>query len=245
MLSQDEAGRSVRRTRRRRRLVIILTLLLVGNLLLFRRPLFQGNFGVVDPGRVYRSAQPGKSFERLIREKRLASVLNLRAGSPADPFYAEETRATRELGVDFFDLPMSATQRPTRRELLVLLDLFKRCEYPLLIHCKQGADRTGLVTALYLMAVRGQSPEGAIKAFSLEYGHIPLFGTKRLHEPIDEYARWLKDHSLSHTPQRLEAWVEQEYRSADPPSSFRPLRPGPREQIISGAGRTGNEPSRR
>jgi protein tyrosine phosphatase (PTP) superfamily phosphohydrolase (DUF442 family) len=224
---------------------VALAALLVGNLLVFRRPLFQGNFGVVDPDRVYRSAQPGKGFETLIREKRLASVLNLRAGSPADPFYAEETRTTRELKVDFFDFPMSATQRPSRRELLVLLDLFKRCKYPLLIHCKQGSDRTGLVTALYLMAVRGQKPERAIKAFSLEYGHIPLFGTKHLHEPIDEYARWLKEQALPHTPERFEDWVKRDYRSADPPAMFRPLRPGPREQVLSGSGRAKGEPSRR
>src|SRR5262249_57216146 len=93
--------------------------------------------------------------EPLIRGRRIASVLNLRGGSLADTFYQEEVRVTHALGVDFYDLPMSATRRPSRRELLLLLDLFGRCRYPLLIHCKEGSDRTGLACAPYLMASRG------------------------------------------------------------------------------------------
>ena len=37
----------------------------------FRRPWFQGNLGVVDPGQVIRSAQPTTDLPRLIREYRL------------------------------------------------------------------------------------------------------------------------------------------------------------------------------
>ena len=66
----------------------------------------------------------------------------------------------RDQGLEFYDLPMSACRRPTRRELLVLLDLFEHCRYPLLIHCKSGSDRTGLASALYLMSRRGEPPGG-------------------------------------------------------------------------------------
>jgi protein tyrosine phosphatase (PTP) superfamily phosphohydrolase (DUF442 family) len=153
------------------------------------RPLLRGNFGVVDPGRVYRSAQPRADLRRTAASHHLASILNLRGGSRADPWYAAEVDAARDLGIAFYDLPLGATRRPSRRELLLLLDLFDRCRYPLLIHCKSGSDRTGLASALYLMARRGVAPERALDAFSIGYGHFPIGGPQRLHEPVPRVRR--------------------------------------------------------
>ena len=84
----------------------------------------------------------------------------------------------------------AAAQRA--RELLVLLDLFEHCRYPLLIHCKSGSDRTGLASALYLMSRRGEPPGWAVRGFTLKHGHVPLFGPEHLHEPFREYEAWLK-----------------------------------------------------
>ncbi len=220
-----------RRRRRRRILRIALAIVLASTaafLGYFRRPLFGGNRGVVDPGLVYRAAQPADDLVRLIRADGLASVLNLRGGGPDDPWYAAEVEATRDAGVDFYDLPMSATRRPSRRELLTLLDLFGRCKYPLLIHCKSGADRTGLAAGLYLMARREAPPDRAEEAFSLTHGHVPLFGPERLHEPFREYAAWLTSNGLAHTPGRLLDWVKHDYRADDPLVAIEPPRPGPR-----------------
>lgn len=222
---------------RKGRLRFVFALVALGGLtsIVFPRLWLGDNFGVVDRGRVYRAAQPaGETLRRLIRDRNLASVLNLRAGSPADPFYAEEVRVTRALGVDFYDFPMSATRRPTRRELLVLLDLFGRCRYPLLIHCKSGSDRTGLASALYRMAVQGVAPQDAVREFRLAYGHFPIGPTARLHEPLREYQAWLEARHIPHTPKRLRQWVEYDYRDAGPVAAFHPLRPGPREGLTRG-----------
>jgi len=194
----------------------------------FRRPWFQGNFGVVDSGHVIRSAQPTGQLDSWVRDYRISSILNLRGGSPADWWYDAEVRSARESAVSYFDLPLSATRRPKRSELLMLIDLLERCDYPLLIHCKSGADRTGLASALYLMVRRAEPPERALSAFSIEYGHIPFFGTEHLHEPLDEYAAWLKTNRLPHTPERFRAWVKNDYRAPDVPADPPPLQPGPR-----------------
>jgi protein tyrosine phosphatase (PTP) superfamily phosphohydrolase (DUF442 family) len=194
----------------------------------FHRPLFSGNFGVVDPGRVYRCAQPTANLERLLDTCRPASVLNLRGGSEADPWYDAEVRAARERGIDFYDLPLSAVRRPSRRELLIVLDLLGRCRYPLLIHCKSGSDRTGLVSGLYLMARRGATPDQALRAFSMAYGHVPIGGPQHLHEPFREYGAWLEARGLAHSPERLHAWVEHDYRADDPAGDLPILRPGSR-----------------
>ena len=191
-------------------------------------PLFEGNLGVVDPGRVIRSAQPTSQLGQWVSDFHLKSILNLRGGSPADWWYEAEVRAAQENGLSFYDLPLSATRRPGRIELLRLIDILQQCPYPLLIHCKSGADRTGLASALYLMLGRGEKPEQAGRAFSIEFGHVPLGGTQHLHEPLDEYARWLEANGLPHTPERFRDWVKNDYQSADPPSDPPLYATGPR-----------------
>jgi hypothetical protein len=182
----------------------------------FRRPWFEGNLAVVDPEHVIRSAQPTSHLGRWIDDFHLRSVLNLRGGSKADWWYKSEVATVKTHAISFYDLPLAATRRPTRRELLLLIDVLSSCPYPLLIHCKSGADRTGLASALYLMVKRDQSPEMAEKAFALEFGHIPFLGTEHLHEPLREYASWLKERGLAHSAERFRAWVKTEYSSADP-----------------------------
>jgi protein tyrosine phosphatase (PTP) superfamily phosphohydrolase (DUF442 family) len=194
----------------------------------FRRPWFEGNLAVVDEARVIRSAQPTTQLPRLVTEYNLKSILNLRGGNPADSWYVAEMQTAQTRDLAFYDLPLSATRRPTRRELLFLIDILARCPYPLLIHCKSGADRTGLASAIYLMTRKGEPPEQAEGTFALEFGHIPVAGTQHLHEPLDEYAGWLKAGRLPHTAQRFRDWVKNDYRSSDP-SIDPPLWPtGPR-----------------
>ena len=217
--------------RRRRRCVRIVAYVALGLAVYALNPSSGENFGVVAPGRVFRSSQPESNLRRLVATNRVASILNLRGGSRSDRFYVDEVRLARASGIDFYDFPMSASRRPTRRELLVLLDLFARCRYPLLIHCKSGSDRTGLACGLYLMACDGEPPDRARKALSMAYGHVPLLGRARLHDPFVEYDRWLEEHHLAHTPERLRSWVEHDYRSDDPETEFAPLEAGPRAEL--------------
>lgn len=210
------------------RIAIALAAFSVAAVAAFPTFFLRNNFAEVDPGRVYRSAQPRGDLDRLIIERRYGSILNLRGGSWIDPWYRAEVHAARRHSVDFYDMHMLATRRPSRRELLTLLDLFGRCRYPLLIHCKSGSDRTGLASALYLLAAGKATPSTALDAFSIRHGHVPFGGTERLHEPFREYASWLESSGLDHSPARLRDWVAHHYRSDEPEVAVPPLRPGPR-----------------
>src|SRR5215211_1350251 len=54
--------------------------------------LVSDNFGVVTPGRVYRSAQmPAGSLARTVREHRIKTVLNLRGANPTQHWYRAES----------------------------------------------------------------------------------------------------------------------------------------------------------
>jgi len=200
-----------------------------GSLLL--RPWTGSNLGIVHGGRVIRAAQPTSGLPALIHDYHLASILNLRGGTVRDWWYTDEVETARKSQVAFFDLPLSATKRPSRRDLQRLISTLDRCEYPLLIHCKAGADRTGLATAVYLMLHCNEPPREALRAFTIYHSHVPLFGTEHLHEPIDEYAAWLDAKGLEHTPDRFRAWVKNEYQSDDPGVDVPPVEPGPRKPL--------------
>jgi protein tyrosine phosphatase (PTP) superfamily phosphohydrolase (DUF442 family) len=227
-LTSAAAGRRPARFRLWKRAAGVVLIGVISVLWAFRRPWFEGNLGVVDAGLVMRSAQPTTQLSDWARRYRLRSVVNLRGGGPGDWWYGNEIKCARESGIAYYDLPLSATRRPTRYELLQVIDLFERCSYPLLIHCKSGADRTGLASALYRMVRRGESPEDALSSFSIEFGHIPLFGTEHLHEPLQEYAAWLKSAGLAHSAGRFRTWVRNEYAAADPPGDPPVIQPGRR-----------------
>jgi hypothetical protein len=217
-----------------RRILVLLVILTSSAWALwtFHLPLFANNLGVVDAGRVYRSAQPGANLDAFVRQHRIAAVLNLRGGWPRDPYYRNELDVAARHGIQFFDLAMSAVRRPDRHELLALIDLFRAGPFPLLIHCKQGADRTGLAAAIYRMVSLNQPPERAFDAFTLTHAHIPAFGTQRLHEPLREYADFLAARRLAHSPEQLRDWVLWSYEDEDPPGvEPSPLEPGPRAEV--------------
>jgi protein tyrosine phosphatase (PTP) superfamily phosphohydrolase (DUF442 family) len=227
------------RTRRIRRYVIrpaawssLVAALILGSFLL--KPFYSSNLGIIDDGRVIRSAQPTAALKDMIRDHKLASILNLRGGSPRNDYYSNEVRVAKEMGVDFYDVSMSATRRPRRLDLLRLIDVVNRCEYPLLIHCKSGADRTGLATAIYRMVVLKEPPEEAMGAFTIYHSHVPILGPQRLHEPIDEYAAWLSKNELRHTPERFHDWVLNTYEAKDAAVEPPPVAPGSRHAQADG-----------
>jgi protein tyrosine phosphatase (PTP) superfamily phosphohydrolase (DUF442 family) len=227
-MASPQAGRPPARSRLWKRAATVVLIGAITVSWVFRRPWFERNFGVVDAGLVMRSAQPTTQLSEWAGRYRLKSVLNLRGGGLGDWWYGNEIKCARESGLAYYDLPLSATRRPTRCELLQLIDLLDRCPYPLLIHCKSGADRTGLASAVYRMVRRAAPPESALTSFSIEFGHVPLFGTEHLHEPLKEYAAWLKNAGQTHSADRFRNWVRNEYVAPDPPADPPLIKTGPR-----------------
>jgi protein tyrosine phosphatase (PTP) superfamily phosphohydrolase (DUF442 family) len=133
------------------------------------------NLRAVVPGRVYRSAQlsPGR-LEGLIRDRGLRTVITLREGDASDPWFRAEAAVCARLGVDYQVIPLRASALPPPRELQRLLETFDRAKTPLLFHCKGGADRSGLVGAIYLNLYRGLPLDQAERQqLSWRSGHIP------------------------------------------------------------------------
>lgn len=141
--------------------------------------IYAGNFRAVEDGVLYRSAQLGRTdLESFARQYGIKSVLNLRGAHAGQGWYDAEMAAVHELGLAHYDYPISAKRFVTPAQISQILDIVRAAPKPLLIHCKSGADRSGLVAALYRYAIAGASPADADRQLSLAYGHFPYLTSR-------------------------------------------------------------------
>lgn len=184
------------------------------------------NCHTVIPGRVYRCAQlSGPQLERVARKHGIRTIINLRGYCAPQDWYLEESRAAHRLNLCMEDVSMSAGRFPSTTELRRLVDVLDHTEYPVLIHCKQGADRTGLVASLILLLQTEATPEAAKRQLSLRYGHVALGRPANLDRYFGLYQSWLETQGKEHSPAQLRAWIAQpdcpmEYRAELEPLDF-------------------------
>jgi protein tyrosine phosphatase (PTP) superfamily phosphohydrolase (DUF442 family) len=159
-----------------------------------------GNFRAVDPGVLYRSAQLGdQDLQAYARRYGIKSVLNLRGSHPGEAWYDGEMDAVHQLALVHYDYPLSAKRFVTPRQIADLLDIVRRAPKPLLIHCRSGADRSGLVAALYRYAVDGADADNADAQLSLLYGHFPYLTSR---SGAMDASFWAYVSDREHTPVR-------------------------------------------
>jgi protein tyrosine/serine phosphatase len=136
---------------------------------------YSGNFHTVIEGELYRSAQvTGTELADYTNKVSLKSVLNLRGPSPNSDWYKAEIADSARLGLVHADFALSASRQVTNEEAVELIALMRSLPKPLLIHCKHGSDRTGLMSALYMAAIAGQDEDTAEAQLSLYFGHFSV-----------------------------------------------------------------------
>ena len=108
---------------------------------------FWTNLAQIAPG-VWRSNQP--SPRRIARYSRMgiSNIITLRGDKPKS-HHLLEAEACDTHGINLHAVSLSARKLVAPKHLLALLDLFDTLEKPFLMHCKSGADRAGLASALY------------------------------------------------------------------------------------------------
>lgn len=135
------------------------------------------NFHQLDKN-AYRSAQMfDYNLEYFLKEYQIKSILNLRGAHPERKHYQDEIRIAQELNVLHYNYEMQSYNELNSSRINALLEILKEAPKPLLIHCRSGADRTGLVSALYMLQ-NGAPFDEAKKHLSYRYGHILLFHPK-------------------------------------------------------------------
>jgi protein tyrosine phosphatase (PTP) superfamily phosphohydrolase (DUF442 family) len=180
------------------------------------------NFHQIAP-QVYRSNQPSaRQLAAIHGRVGLKTVLNLR-GKSQQSFYLFEAEACQALGITLVDLPLSASQAPTRAKLETLYTLLRTLPKPLLIHCKSGADRTGLAAVMYLLLIEKIPFDLARRQLSFRYLHVA-----RSPAGIQDHILRFYAAALGRTGIGFMDWVRQDYDADQITASFARWRAGAR-----------------
>jgi protein tyrosine/serine phosphatase len=145
-------------------------------------------FTPVVPGRLYRSGHPTpRQLAAAIRRHGIRTVVNLRGRTHngADALMREACEAQ---GVAFIDAGFGSREAPYRERVLRLAETFATLEQPALVHCKSGADRAGIASAIYLL-INGATAKQAMRQLSLRFGHVRQSKTGVLDAFVRQYAR--------------------------------------------------------
>jgi protein tyrosine phosphatase (PTP) superfamily phosphohydrolase (DUF442 family) len=170
------------------------------------------NKHTVIPGKVYRSAQLSQDqLARLIAEKKIRTVVNLRGTCPDQDWYLGECRATHAAGICQEDITLSAKRLPPPAEVRRLIEVLDHTDYPILIHCQRGADRTGLVATVAVLLHTNATLSEARRQLWPRYGHVDVGRTALMARFFDYYERWLAATGRTHTPDTFRHWANHEY----------------------------------
>lgn len=127
---------------------------------------------------LYRSAQPSALGMNNLKQMGIETVVNLRS------FHTDRDEIG-DTGLGYEHIYMKAWH-PERKEAVRFLQIVtdpKRT--PVLVHCQHGADRTGVMCAIYRVAIHGWTKEAAI----LEMTH----GDFNFHEIWQNLQEWIQE----------------------------------------------------
>jgi protein tyrosine phosphatase (PTP) superfamily phosphohydrolase (DUF442 family) len=170
------------------------------------------NWHTVIAGRVYRCGQLlPEELEEAVARHGIRTVINLRGCCYPQDWYVQECKATHRSKVAQEDLTFSANRYPSKVELRRLVEVLDNADYPVLLHCRQGADRTGMASALVMLLQNGIGYGQARGELGPRFGHLPLTRTIDLDEFFSYYETWLRSEERQHSPANLRRWLSQGY----------------------------------
>jgi len=105
---------------------------------------------------LYRSAQPTKQGMKNLKKLGIKTIINLRA-------FHSDTDEIRGTGLLDEELSVKTWHIEDEDVIRVLRIIRKKESGPFLIHCQHGADRTGVMSAMYRIVEQGWSKDEAIR----------------------------------------------------------------------------------
>lgn len=154
---------------------------------------------------VYRSNHPTSERFKGYSKIGIKTIINLR-GVNKYAHHKFEVETCSNLNLKLVNISLSARKAPTKQLMLELIEILSSAQKPFLLHCKSGADRTGLASAIYLMVVLGQPLTEAKKQLSLRYLHLNFTKTGIL-----DYILRVFESRQERDPISFRDWVATEY----------------------------------
>jgi protein tyrosine/serine phosphatase len=136
--------------------------------------------------RFWRAAQPTPGQIAQAAKDGIKTIVNLRGGREYGSWPLER-EACEANGLILAEFVLRSREAPDREAILSLADFFATLAYPVLVHCKSGADRAGFMSALYLLIAENRSADEALAQLSPWYGHFRFAKTGILDAFIEMY----------------------------------------------------------
>ena len=172
------------------------------------------------PG-VWRSNQPTLRRLRRLRDRHgLRTVINLRGVDDFAHYLFHKENCDR-LGLALIDIKLHATSASGARAYLQLIETLRSAPRPMLLHCKSGADRTGIASALYLMLHHDIPLDEARQQLHWSYHHFRKSRAGILDLILDLYAARQAETGID-----IETWFATEYDPAVATAAFKSERRG-------------------
>jgi protein tyrosine/serine phosphatase len=173
------------------------------------------NFHKVTPD-FWRAAQPTPGQIARLAAEGLRTIVNLRGGREHGSWPLEREACERH-GIVLSEFVVRSRGAPDRDSLLAAPAYFASLAYPVLVHCKSGADRAGFMAALYLVVHEKRPVREAMAQLALRYGHFRFAKTGMLDAFFEMYLRDGEAHGIAFLD-----WVRDHY---DPEALERAFRP--------------------
>ena len=162
----------------------------------------------------YRSNQPFPWQILADKNKRgVKTIINLRGIRNCSSFFLEKETCEKH-NIKLINFPVTSRAAPKVETILAAKKLFNEIEYPIVMHCKSGADRAGLMSALYLILHKNISVIEAKKQLSFKYLHIKYAKTGILDAFFDNYIKENKNKDFLD-------WVKNDYNPEKLTLSFK------------------------
>ena len=176
--------------------------------------IFWNNFHKVSDG-VYRANQPSPSHLKSYKKRGIRSVLSLR-GRANQSYALFEEDYCKKLDLNLAYTPISSSSAPAPELLINIIDVMRELPKPFVLHCKSGADRAGLVSALYLIAEKEQSVQEAKRQLSFKYLHLDFTKTGILDYIFGVFSERLEIGNINFLD-----WLKKEYNAEILNSSYK------------------------
>lgn len=165
---------------------------------------------------VWRTNQPSPKQLEEWKEKGIKTIINLRGDTDAS-FTVLEKDACEKLGLKIHFFKVESRGAPDPVIMHDLEKCLKECEYPILMHCKSGADRAGFASMFYKYVVEGVPFEEARKQLNIRYLHIEAGKTGILGYFWDSFYKANKETGISFWD-----WIDNVYNRDELKASFVP-----------------------
>jgi protein tyrosine/serine phosphatase len=166
-------------------------------------------------GGMFRENQPSPERIAVLAEEGIKTILNLRGPSPKG-FYWLEKEACEKHGITLINFRVYSRDVHTVEKIKAAKALFESIDYPAVMHCKSGADRTGFMGVLYRHFHMGDSIEDALaRELTLKKLHVRQGKTGMLDFFFEDYLRYAKKNDIS-----FMEWVETIYDAPDVKARF-------------------------